>query len=207
MKINIFNNVLVFLSIVLLSCSAASQDKYTQTVLQDRAAKDSAFSIAGETPIPEEILVNFQGLSYFAVNPDYKVTARLELNPDPIPFEMPTSTDRRPLYIHYATAHFTLYGIDLKLNVYQNQELIMREGYENHLFIPFRDLACPEECYGGGRYLDVEKPEGGTLEIDFNLAYNPYCAYNHKYSCPIPPEANSLNIAILAGEKKFEESN
>ncbi|MDG1428784.1 MAG: DUF1684 domain-containing protein, partial [Crocinitomicaceae bacterium] len=69
------------------------------------------------------------------------------------------------------------------------------------LFIPFRDKTSRHETYGGGRYLDVQIPDRDMMHLDFNLAYNPYCAYSHRYSCPIPPEENTLNVSILAGEK------
>ncbi|MCB0475507.1 MAG: DUF1684 domain-containing protein, partial [Flavobacteriaceae bacterium] len=99
---------------------------------------------------------------------------------------------------------FELNGQSLKLHVYQNQELIKQAEYENHIFIPFTDLSSGNESYGGGRYIDLEIPRGDTLVIDFNKAYNPYCAYNHKYSCPIPPRENSLPVAIHAGVKAFK---
>jgi uncharacterized protein (DUF1684 family) len=91
--------------------------------------------------------------------------------------------------------------------VYQNIELVKKPGYEKHLFIPFNDLTNGKETYGGGRFLDVYENGGKVLIIDFNLAYNPYCAYNHKYSCPVPPESNYLNLKIKAGEKIFHETH
>ena len=76
-----------------------------------------------------------------------------------------------------------------------------KKEYKDYLFIPFRDGTSRMETYGGGRYLDLRIPKGKTILVDFNLAYNPYCAYSHRYSCPIPPEINTLNVRILAGEK------
>jgi hypothetical protein len=84
---------------------------------------------------------------------------------------------------------------------------VKKPGYEKHLFIPFNDRTNGNETYGGGRFLDVYETGTDTLIIDFNLAYNPYCAYNHKYSCPIPPEANNLELKVKAGEKKFHETH
>jgi uncharacterized protein (DUF1684 family) len=75
--------------------------------------------------------------------------------------------------------------------------------YKNHIFVPFTDLTTGSESYGGGRYVDLELPFSDKVIIDFNRAYNPYCAYNHKYSCAIPPEENHLNVAIKAGVKAF----
>jgi uncharacterized protein (DUF1684 family) len=76
-----------------------------------------------------------------------------------------------------------------------------QKEYKKYLFIPFRDLTSGKESYGGGRYIDTEIPAGETLILDFNRAYNPYCAYSHRYSCPIPPEENTLKVEIRAGEK------
>jgi uncharacterized protein (DUF1684 family) len=96
-------------------------------------------------------------------------------------------------------------GDTLQLTIYQNIDLMNQQGYEDYLFIPFNDLTNGMETYGGGRYLDVQQGEGDTLTLDFNKAYNPYCAYNPKYSCPIPPDENKLDVEIRAGEKNFDK--
>lgn len=189
--------------LLFLSCDPAAED-YANRIQKQRGEKDSVFRVPEESPLTPEDIKSFGGLNYFPVDPSFRVDARFERKPDPVPFEMPTTTERRPMYTHFATAYFEINGKELQLNVYQNQELIKKPEYAKHLFIPFRDLTCPEESYGGGRYLDVEIPEGNTLVIDFNLAYNPYCAYNHNYSCPIPPEENTLDVEIRAGEKRME---
>ena len=116
---------------------------------------------------------------------------------------MATTTDRKPIYKTFGTATFELEGKKLKLHIYQNQDLIKKAEYTNHLFIPFRDQTNSNGSYGGGRYIDVEIPEGNTIVIDFNKSYNPYCAYNDKYSCPIPPSENDLDIEIKAGVKDY----
>ena len=116
---------------------------------------------------------------------------------------MKTSTDRLPEYVKYAEAEFELNGKKLKLNVYQNVKLAQNEKYKDYLFIPFKDFTSGETTYGGGRFIETEIPDGNILIIDFNKAFNPYCAYNHKYSCPIPPLENSLETEINAGEKAY----
>jgi uncharacterized protein (DUF1684 family) len=118
---------------------------------------------------------------------------------------MKTSTARLPEYIKYGELHFVIAGRKCKLNVYQNVELSKKPGYEDYLFLPFSDLTCGKESYIGGRYIDMRFPKYDTVLIDFNTAYNPYCAYNHKYSCPIVPLENDLAIEILAGVKKFHD--
>ena len=92
-----------------------------------------------------------------------------------------------------------------KLNVYQNVDLNKKTGYEDYLFLPFSDLTCGKESYIGGRYVDMKIQKGKIWTIDFNKAYNPYCAYNYEYSCPIVPLENDLDIEILAGVKKFHD--
>ena len=116
---------------------------------------------------------------------------------------MKTSTSRLPEYKKYGTLYFEIDGKKRKLNLYQNVELIKKPGFEDYLFLPFSDLTCGKESYIGGRYIDMRFPKSDTVLIDFNTAYNPYCAYNHKYSCPIVPLENDLDVAILAGVKTF----
>jgi uncharacterized protein (DUF1684 family) len=93
-------------------------------------------------------------------------------------------------------------SVPCRLAVYQNIDLLKRDRkkFKNYLFIPYKDKTTRNETYGGGRFLDFEIPKNATVILDFNLAYNPYCAYSHRYSCPIPPEENTLNVKIEAGE-------
>ena len=100
---------------------------------------------------------------------------------------------------------FDLKGKPFKLNIYQNQDLIKKEGFEDYLFLPFLDNTNGEESYGGGRYIDMRIPDGDTIIVDFNSAYNPYCAYNEKYSCPIVPRENYLDTEVRAGVKAFKK--
>jgi len=113
-------------------------------------------------------------------------------------FKMPTSTERTPIYRRYGYVNL---NDTARLEVYQNIELSKQEKYKNYLFIPFKDATSGKETYGGGRYIDLEIPKDTELIIDFNTAYNPYCAYSYRYSCPIPPKVNHLLIEINAGEK------
>jgi len=118
---------------------------------------------------------------------------------------MKTTTDRLPIYRKYGEARFKLGGKDQVLSIFQNLGLMEDPEYEDYLFVPFTDETNGSESYGGGRYLDVEMPEGDRMIINFNKAYNPYCAYNAKYSCPIPPAENHLDIEVKAGVKAYDE--
>ncbi|MFD0861467.1 DUF1684 domain-containing protein [Sungkyunkwania multivorans] len=166
---------------------------------------NTQFKDKEESPLKESDRLKFEGLEFYDIDLKYRVTAKLELTPLAMPFEMPTTTSRRPLYKQYAIAHFVIDGQPYKLNIYQNQRLMMVEGYEDYLFAPFTDLTNGNGSYGGGRYMDLRMTEDEEITLDFNKTYNPYCAYNAKYSCPIPPAENDLPIAINAGVKAFKK--
>jgi len=163
------------------------------------------FADPEESPLTEEDRKEFKELHFFPIDLNYRIEARFVRTKGEKPFEMPTSTDRKPIYEKYGEAHFKIDSQAFVLSIYQSHRLRTMEKYRNHLFLPFNDWTNGEETYGGGRFLDLKIPEGDTIIIDFNKAYNPYCAYNHKYSCPIPPEENKLEVAIKAGVKAFGE--
>ena len=177
-------------------CLAESQD--FQNHMNDE------FKNKETSPLTKKDLRRFKSLDFFNVDPKYRVVADFKHTPDQPIFEMPTTTERKPKYRKYGEATFVLFSDTITLNVYQNINLITKAGYEDYLFLPFKDMTNGEESYGGGRYLDLRIPEENKLVLNFNKAYNPYCAYNHKYSCPIPPQENHLNIRIPAGVKTFK---
>ena len=157
-----------------------------------------------ETSILEpEDFKNFDGLKFYPLDSKYIVKAEFVRTPDEKPFLMPTSTSRLPEYVKYGEAHFTIDGKGFTLNLYKSTEQNVGSEYVDYLFLPFTDLTSGVSSYGGGRYLDLKIPEGDTIIIDFNKAYNPYCAYNSRYSCPIPPEENDILVRIEAGVKNF----
>ena len=180
-------------------------DNYTASIKDFQYEMNVEFTNEEESPLTIEGLKDFTALDFFSIDSTYKVIAKFELEKNPRLFEMPTTTDRKPIYKTYGTATFNLGGKTLKLHIYQNQDLIKKPEYINHLFIPFTDQTNGNESYGGGRYIDLEIPKGDTIVIDFNKAYNPYCAYNDKYSCPIPPRENDLAITIKAGVKTYKK--
>ncbi|HEX8574753.1 MAG TPA: DUF1684 domain-containing protein [Flavobacterium sp.] len=157
------------------------------------------------SPLTTEDFKDFKNLKFYAIDSSFFVTARLVRTPDEKPFKMKTTTDRAPLYIKYGEVLFTLKGKQCKLNIYRNLELAKKEKYKAYLFLPFTDLTSGVDSYGGGRYIDLTMPKTDTIAIDFNTSYNPYCAYNHRYSCPIPPKENDLKVKVAAGVKKFHD--
>ncbi|WP_426485035.1 DUF1684 domain-containing protein [Flavobacterium sp. 2] len=181
-----------------------SQKKFSYgQVANFQTTINSEYADAKTSPLMEEDLKTFKSLDFYPINGKYFVVAKFEKAKNEKVFEMKTTGTRTPKYIKYGTLSFTLEGKALKLNVYRSIDLSKQEQYKDHLFLPFSDLTCGKESYIGGRYIDLKIPKGNTIAIDFNQAYNPYCAYNHKYSCPLVPLENDLNIEIKAGVKTF----
>ncbi|HNR85220.1 MAG TPA: DUF1684 domain-containing protein [Taishania sp.] len=143
---------------------------------------------------------NIQSFDWFSINKDYRVKAKFKVKKGK-KFEIPTSSGRTKLYQSRGYVVFELHQQKVKLYVYQDVKLSQQEAYKDYLLLPFKDLTNGKETYGAGRYLDLKMPEKSTVILDFNLAYNPYCAYSHRYNCPIPPKENHLQISIQAGEK------
>lgn len=154
-----------------------------------------------ESPLKEEERKKFTELNFFPVDSNFRVTAKFTRLKKQKSFEMKTSGSKRPLYIVYGIVEFTLGGKVFKLNVYRNIVLSKEKEYRNYLFLPFTDNTNGGETYGGGRYIDLKIPKGNVIVIDFNLCYNPYCAYTTGYSCPVPPAENYIDYEISAGEK------
>lgn len=166
---------------------------------------NAEYADAKTSPLLPEDFKKFHTLEYYPANEKFFVVAKFIRTENEQPFEMKTSTDRRPVYVKYGEAHFNIDGQDFQLNLYRNIELSKKEQYKDYLFLPFSDLTCGNESYIGGRYIDMKIPKGDTIVIDFNTAYNPYCAYSYKYSCPKVLLENDLKIAIRAGVKKFHD--
>lgn len=186
-----------------LSCAQGKKAIPGETEFQKEI--NSEYKDASTSPLKDKDRKLFEGLDFFKFDVTYVVTATLKTTPDTEYFDMLTTTSRVSPERVYGVLTFSLKGKTYTLNVYQGRELIKKEGLEDYLFLPFLDNTNGEASYGGGRYIDLRIPEGDTIEIDFNKAYNPYCAYNDKYSCPIVPRENYLDIEIKAGVKAFKK--
>ncbi|MBL7857263.1 MAG: DUF1684 domain-containing protein [Cyclobacteriaceae bacterium] len=153
-----------------------------------------------KSPLEARDIKKFNGHPFFAINLSYRVPAKLYVTTESTFFPMKTTTSRLPNYRIYGRIEFSLGDKTFNMPVYQSQDLLKRSAYVDYLFFPFTDMTNGNETYAGGRYLDFRIPkEGKQLTIDFNQAYNPYCAYNHIYSCPLVPEENAMDIEIRAG--------
>ena len=191
--------VLSAVFIFINACSNTDDLAYTQRIMQQRAAITYKFLNPATTPVSQAKLANFKGLPYYEVNKNYLVETTFNPSGNQTIFAMPHTLNRAYEYVEAGTLSFTLNGKNLQLMSY------IRKGEmadSVQLFIPFTDLTGGKTTYGGGRYLDVNATlSNKKVWVDFNLAYNPYCAYNVNFSCPIPPKQNHLPMAIEAGEQ------
>lgn len=193
----------LLIAIATVSCAQDKQPLLGETEFQKKM--NSEFKDATTSPLKEKDLKDFKGLDFFKFDSTFVVNAQLKRTPDTPFFKMKTTTDRVSDERIYGVLSFKLKGKTFELNVYQGKELMTTEGYEDYLFLPFLDETNGESTYGGGRYIDLRIPEGDTITVDFNSAYNPLCTYNEKFSCPIVPRQNYLRTKVEAGVKAFKK--
>lgn len=180
------------------------QDSLKNSALLFQNELDSQYSDSVQSPLTKEDRLKFKGHDFYPVDMKFCVEAKLIKSKNEQTFQMKTTTDRKPMYVKYGEVHFKLNNKKYKLSVYQSMDLLNKPEYRNYLFLPFKDKTSGVETYGGGRFLDLQIPKGDKIIIDFNKAYNPYCAYNHKYSCPVPPPENFLKTDVKAGIRYTE---
>jgi len=182
-----------------LPCAAQS---YTDSLTRWRQDYKDAFTKEEHSPLTAKDTGN---LRFFPIRESYRVVARVVLTPDSPVFDLPTHSGAVRRYRQWGFAHFSLGGRRLSLRIYQSPDLMRRPGLEDHLAIFFNDRTNYEDTYAGGRYIDLKTGDvqDGVLLLDFNKAYNPYCAYASGYNCPVPPRENRLPVKILAGEKLY----
>jgi uncharacterized protein len=158
-----------------------------------RSDKDASMKTSKESPIEDK--ANFKGLHYYYADPKFKVKAELDRFKSGQKFTVSMSGGTTEEYEPFGNATFEIDGQKCALKLFKS------EG--NLLFIPFKDKTNGTETYGGGRYLDVDMSaiNGTQIDLDFNKCYLPFCAYNHSFTCPVPPVENTLQIAVKAGEK------
>lgn len=181
-----------------------SQGMLIDEILESRAIKHLEFADSLTSPFNKEELAEFAGFSYFDPDLTYRLQATFKVDTSQPPFSLPTTTDRLPVYRKYGTLKFYLNNDTCELTAFQNMAFIHHPEYGSQLFVPFGDLTNGEETYKAGRFMDIPIPARDSAVLDFNQAYNPYCAYNERWSCPLVPFENQLNIRIPAGEKKYK---
>lgn len=198
--------LLFYMVIGFISCN--SKDKRPllgETEYQQKL--NITYKDASKSPLKTKDLKGFKGLDFFSVDTTFIITATFTKTDNATIFKMPTNTERRPLYKEYGIANFILKGKKCQLTIYQSQDDVNNEAYKNVLFLPFTDATSGNESYGAGRYMDLLTTDitNNTVVLNFNNTYNPYCAYNDKYSCPLTPRQNHLEIAVKAGVKAFKK--
>jgi uncharacterized protein (DUF1684 family) len=186
----------VLLMLLAVAACGTKAIPYEDEIAAWRAEKDR-FMRSSESPVVEPERATFPALPYFPTNPEYRIPAALRVAPPEDILDMPTSTGQRRKMQRVGALEFTLKGEPLKLTAFAEatDTALLR------LFVPFGDRTNGNETYPGGRYLDLERTATGIYDLDFNRAYHPFCLFNAKYDCPVPPRENRLPVPVRAGEK------
>lgn len=192
--------------VLALICSVSS---YGQT--DDQGAEyrefwlkiETEYKNPDESPLSKGEMADFDSVPRYEYNPEYRVEAVWEERKYEKPFKIESTGPRKSTYQRVAILHFKIGNDSLQLSAYQNLELMRNPVYKDYIFLPFTDESNGFETYGGGRYIDFTMPTDPSAKVilDFNKAYNPYCAYSDAYSCPIPPRENNLKVKVPAGAK------
>ena len=192
----------ITLILILISAFAFSQTEKKQISEIKKFQKElnDGYTNKKETPLRGDNYTKFRKHPFFPIDLKYRIKAQFTKTENAVAFEIPTSSGNTQPYREFGKATFTIDGATYILTVYQSLNLMQTAGYEDYLFLPFRDETNGKETYGGGKYIDLRIPDGNEIIIDFNQSYQPYCAYNaYDYSCPIVPEENFLPVRIEAG--------
>jgi uncharacterized protein (DUF1684 family) len=192
------------LAIFLLICNTVQAQSFEEQTKIFRNHYKEEFLTSKNSPLQKDDLNH---LRFFAPDSTYRVTAVFKRIQKSRPFEMPTYSDMNKTYVKYGQLKFRLHGKKQSLTVYRSLSLQSLPQYRDYLFLPFKDKTNGIDSYGGGRYIDLRTGDikNNTVVLDFNKAYNPYCAYSEGYHCPIPPLDNHLTASIEAGEMNFEK--
>lgn len=192
---------LTFLFILISTLGfAQTLKKQVLEIKKFQSALNQEYKNPKETPLRGDNYTNFRQHPFFPINLKYRVTAKFTKTENAVPFEIPTSLGKTKPYVEFGKVSFDLDAQTYVLTVYQSLDLRKKKGFEDYLFLPFRDGTNGKETYGGGKYMDLRIPKSNTIILDFNQSYQPYCAYNaYDYNCPTVPEGNFLPVRIEAG--------
>lgn len=189
--------------ILLMACLGVSaQEDFRHKIAKERESYKQALITDEYAPLDS---IDLKDLRFYMPDSNYKILAKLIFIHDDAPFVIPTYSGKEKKFQKVALLKFRLNGQEATLLLFKNLALAADPQFADYLFLPFTDPTNDDETYGGGRYLDLKRSDikGDELTLDFNMAYNPYCAYSDGYNCPIPPSENALEIPIKAGEKRF----
>ena len=187
---------------IVLAFNLSAQNSYKKKIKTHRKNYKKEFLKNTAGPLDKK---GVKKLAFYKANPAFVIKGKFIPSVNAVPLEMATSDGQFKQYISHGAVHFQLNGQELVLNIYRSIRQSRIPGFRDYLFLPFKDLTNGEESYGGGHYIDLRLKDiqEDHITIDFNLAYNPFCAYKESYSCPIPPFENHLQVAIYAGEKHY----
>ena len=171
---------------------------YKEKIERVRERYNKSFRKSPNSPLTVEQKIDFKGLSYFPIDEKYKITIEMKKFDDQNEITVLSSKGDERKYIRFAFIEFDLEG-------QKNKLIILKPPNQDYLFLSFKDETTGNESYKGGRYVEVEKLTGDKITVDFNLAYNPLCAYNDRWNCAGIPEENILQIPLCAGQKKFDD--
>lgn len=211
-----FALTIFFISVFGIGCTGSLQkDKkngrtkdteinYIDSIVNLRSIKEIEFLDSTTSRFNKQEIESFHGFNYFEPNINYYVIAQFVVDTTVPVFGMKTNTSRTPTYRTYGYLDFVINDTNFSLTAFQNMDYKDHPEYGGSLFVPFTDKTNGGDTYKAGRYIDIPIPEANTVMLDFNNAYNPYCAYSDRWSCPLVPYENHLNINISAGEKKYK---
>lgn len=193
--------IVIVIGIIVVSSltSGEADEAYIARIEQQREEKDRDMRNAEDSPFAPDS-IEYKGLNHYPIDRSYKIKAKLNLIADKKIVTLPTSDGKKKQYLEFAYAVFDLHD---KVNRLLILETVGGE-FDGMLFLAFGDDTSADETYGAGRYLELEREGENSITIDFNLTYNPYCAYTDGYSCPFPPRENLLEVPIRAGEMNYE---
>ncbi len=193
-------------SLILISCGknyTPGQKQYIKKIEKERREKDDEMQNAPDSPFNQDPNAHFGPLKYYPVNPDFVFQSKLYEYPQKDTIQIFGTKGEKRQAIKFGYVKFNYQSNEYKLNVYEG----FTKNNQPYYSIWFTDLTTGKETYGVGRYLDfdINNDKNFLYTIDFNLAYNPYCAYSSKYSCAVPTKEDHINLAVTAGEKKFHQ--
>lgn len=195
-------SLLIILLTFLSSIGLKSQDNYVLSIEDYRSNYYKSFAGQKDGPLDLKDLPN---INLYPVKENYRCSCQVTLTPNAKPFNITTYSNKEKPYKKYAEFLCSINGQKTTISAYLSLLHTNHPIYRNRLFIPFMDFTNGEETYGGGRYLDlnISDIQNNMVYLDFNKAYNPWCAYSEGYNCPIPPRENHLKLSIEAGEKNY----
>ena len=198
-------NLVVLVIIITVLSSCKEQKRYIPNLTEFQKELNSSFKDVTKSPLLKNDRQDFISLDFFDFDSSYVVKAVLIPYIEDSIFDMKTNTDRMHSYNKYGKIKFNLDDSYFELNVYEDQELTNEQNNIDELFLPFYDNTNGITSYSGGRYIDLKVSKDSIISIDFNKAYNPYCVYNYKFSCPIVPSENNIGLEVKAGVKDYNK--